>query len=83
MTSIHDSRPPVGAAAGAGSDHGSLSGPEVSPPWTVRDRNGLQVAAWSTRAGAVRHLGTAALKGASLPLSIYNPDGAPSGDRLG
>ena len=51
--------------------------------WVIVDGDGLPVGPpWDDRAAALRHMGALAVRGARLPLALYDADGFATGDRL-
>lgn len=65
----------------------SPSAPGPSPAstveWVIRDAEGAVVETLAgTRSAALRRMGAAAFRGASLPVVLWGPDGQPTGDRL-
>jgi hypothetical protein len=51
--------------------------------WSIQDGNGdVVLAGLGSRAEAVRQLGPLAVRGAALPLVVYDPAGGPTGEHL-
>jgi hypothetical protein len=51
--------------------------------WQIRDGEGAPVGSpHLNRSEAIREMSLLAFHGQSLPLSLYGPDGLPTGDRL-
>jgi hypothetical protein len=56
---------------------------EPTGGWEIHDGDGVAVKlTLENRAEALRYMCLIALRGISLPLSLYGPDGRPTGDRL-
>lgn len=65
---------------GAGDPGGSR---RTDVGWEIHDGDGaVLVPPLGSRAEALREMGVLAFRGASLPLTLYGPDGRPTGDRL-
>ena len=75
-TPTNNTAPPPAKSNDAGS-HGPTGA------WEVRDGDGATLEpTLESRAEALRYMCIVALRGTSLPLSLYAPDGKPTGDRL-